>query len=166
MAKRRALAVFAAWGFYLIIVLEFLYMISPLALYFYSAYGPALNLLHRSPSTAWLTAFFLPHFSQTSSLLLNELHEVGELVALSGLLIFGIGAAQIYWAKIRRKNAVTRRSLRIHSPSAVLRPGSPGIRNHVDLASFPGARVLPHYAVPLCFVDWLGTVRFRMAYLY
>ena len=52
---------FAAWGFYLIIVLEFLYMISPLALYFYSAYGPALNLLHRSPSTAWLTAFFLQH---------------------------------------------------------------------------------------------------------
>jgi len=107
MAKSRALAVFAAWGFYLIIVLEFLYMISPFALYFYSAYGPALNLLHRSPSTAWLTAFFLPHFSHTSSLLLNGLHEVGELVALSGLLIFGIGATQIYWAKIRRKNAVT-----------------------------------------------------------
>lgn len=106
MAKSRTLAVFAAWGFYLIIVLEFLYMISPLALYFYSAYGPALNLLHRSPSTAWLTAFFLPHFSQTSSLPLNKLHAVGENVALAGLLIFGIGAVQIYWAKIRRKNAV------------------------------------------------------------
>ena len=107
MAKSRTLAGFAAWGFYLIIVLEFLYMISPFALYFYSAYGPALNLLHRSPFTAWLTAFFLPHFSQTSSLLLNELHAVGENVALAGLLIFGIGAVQIYLSKIRRKSAVT-----------------------------------------------------------
>jgi protein-S-isoprenylcysteine O-methyltransferase Ste14 len=106
MTESRTLAVFAAWGFYLIIVLEFLFMISPLALYFYSAYGPALNLLHRSPSTAWLTAFFLPHFSKTSSLLLNELHAVGENVGLAGLLIFVIGAVQIYWAKIRRKNAV------------------------------------------------------------
>jgi protein-S-isoprenylcysteine O-methyltransferase Ste14 len=106
MAKRRTLAAFAVWGFYLIIVLEFLFMISPLALYFYSAYGPALNLLHRSPSTAWLTAFFLPHFSQTKSLFLNELHEIGENVAFAGLLIFGIGAVQIYWAKIRRKSAV------------------------------------------------------------
>jgi protein-S-isoprenylcysteine O-methyltransferase Ste14 len=106
IAKSRTIAVFAAWGFYLIIVLEFLYMISPFALYFYSAYGPALNVLHRSPSTAWLTGFFLPHFSHTSSSLLNELHVMGENVALAGLLIFGIGAAQIYWAKIRRKNAV------------------------------------------------------------
>ena len=106
IAKSRTLAVFAAWGFYFIIVLEFLYMISPLALYFYSAYGPALNFLHRSPSTAWLTTFFLPHFSQTSSALLNELHAAGENVALVGLLLFGIAAVQIYWAKIRRRNAV------------------------------------------------------------
>jgi protein-S-isoprenylcysteine O-methyltransferase Ste14 len=107
MATSRKLAMFAAWGFYLVIVLEFLYMISPFALYFYSAYGPALNFLHRSASTAWLTAFFLPHFSQTSSSMLNELHEGGALLGLLGLLIFGIGAAQIYWAKIRRQEAVT-----------------------------------------------------------
>ncbi len=107
MEKRKTFVAVAAWGFYLVIVLEFLYMISPFALYFYSAYGPALNLLHRSPSTSWLTAFFLPHFSQTNSWLLNELHEVGEIVGLLGLLFFGIGAAQIYWAKFRRQQAVT-----------------------------------------------------------
>jgi protein-S-isoprenylcysteine O-methyltransferase Ste14 len=98
--------VFAAWGFYLIIVLEFLYMISPAALYFYSAYGPALNVLHRFPSTAWLTSFFLPHFSQTRSFFLNQLHSAGEMIGLAGLLVFAIGAAQIYWAKLRRRNAV------------------------------------------------------------
>ena len=55
----------AAWAFYFVIVFEILFMISPFAVHFYSAYGPALNLFHRWPSTAWLTQFFLPHFSQT-----------------------------------------------------------------------------------------------------
>ena len=48
----------AAWGFYFIVVFEILFMSSPIALYFYSAYGPALNLFHRSPATAWLTQFW------------------------------------------------------------------------------------------------------------
>jgi len=67
MEKRKTFVAVAAWGFYLVIVLEFLYMISPFALYFYSAYGPALNLLHRSPSTSWLTAFFLPTFPRRTA---------------------------------------------------------------------------------------------------
>ena len=52
-------------------------MISPFALYYYAAYGPSLNVLHRSPWTSWLTDFLLPHFSYTSSPLLNALPELG-----------------------------------------------------------------------------------------
>ena len=42
----------AVFGFYFVVVLEFLFMISPFALHFYSAYGPTLNFLHGSAATA------------------------------------------------------------------------------------------------------------------
>lgn len=97
----------AVWGFYVIVVLEFLFMISPFALHFYSAYGPTLNVLHRSPATAWLTGFFLPHFSQTSSPVLERLKPVGFFLVGIGLLLFLIGVVQIYGAKLLRRSAVT-----------------------------------------------------------
>lgn len=97
----------AVWGFYVVVVLEFLFMISPFALHFYSAYGPTLNLLHRSPVTAWLTGFFLPHFAQTSSPFLERLKPIGFLLAGAGLLLFLVGAVQVYGAKLLRRGAVT-----------------------------------------------------------
>ena len=97
----------AVWAVYLVIVLEFLFMISPLALHFYASYGPVLNALHASPWTAWLTGFFLPHFSDTTSPLLNSLKLLGFLLALAGLLTFVAGAGQVYGAKLLRRGAVT-----------------------------------------------------------
>jgi protein-S-isoprenylcysteine O-methyltransferase Ste14 len=97
----------AVWAFYLVIVLEFLFMISPLALHFYASYGPFLNLLHKTPWTAWLTGFFLPHFSYTTSPLLNVLKPLGFLLALVGLLLFLMGAVQVYGSKLFRRGAVT-----------------------------------------------------------
>ena len=97
-----------AWSIYVVVVLEFLFMISPFALYFYSAYGPALNFLHRSPASAWLTGFFLPHFSHTHSWVLNELHAGGETIGMVGLLLFAVGAVQIYGGKRRSGGAVMR----------------------------------------------------------
>jgi adenylate cyclase len=44
----------AVWVAYVGIVFEILFMISPFALYYYAGYGPSLNVLHRSPWTAWL----------------------------------------------------------------------------------------------------------------
>ena len=38
-------------------------MVTPFTLYFYSVYAPVLTWLERSPWTAWLTAFFLPHIT-------------------------------------------------------------------------------------------------------
>src|SRR6266498_252333 len=97
----------AVWIVYLVIVFEILFMISPFALHFYSAYGPTLNVLHRSPSTAWLTQFFLPHFSETSSPLLNSLPGLGGVLMAAGAVLFLAGAVPIYWAKLRRRGAVT-----------------------------------------------------------
>jgi hypothetical protein len=61
-----------------VIVFEILFMISPFALHFYAAYGPVLDLLHHRPATAWLTKFYLPHFTETGSPVLNAMHEVED----------------------------------------------------------------------------------------
>jgi protein-S-isoprenylcysteine O-methyltransferase Ste14 len=75
-------------------------MISPFALYFYSSYGDVLNFLHRWPATAWLTGFFLPHVSMTTSPLLEALKPLGFRLAGAGLLLFLVGVVQIYGAKL------------------------------------------------------------------
>ncbi len=97
----------AAWVAYLIIGIEIIYMISPFALYYYSTYGPSLNFLHNWPATAWLSGFFLPHYAETSSFLLNSLHSLGWILVLLGLALFLIGAGQIYYSKFAKKGAVT-----------------------------------------------------------
>lgn len=107
MPGKQRILTSAVWAFYLVIVLEFLFMISPLALHFYASYGPVLNLLHKTPWTAWLTGFFLPHFSYTTSPLLNALRPLGFLLALVGLLLFLVGAVQVYGSKLFRRGAVT-----------------------------------------------------------
>ncbi len=106
MADLKRALVPAAWFFYVIIVFEILFMISPFALYYYSVYGDWLNLLHASPATAWMTSFFLPHFSQTSSPILNVLPRLSKPLVLLGGALFVIGFVQIYLAKFRRKGAV------------------------------------------------------------
>ena len=82
----------SVWVFYAIFVLEILFMISPFALYFYALYGPVLDVLQRWVITAWLTQFFLPHFSVTSSLLLNNLHGLAGVLIIVGLAMFLAGA--------------------------------------------------------------------------
>ena len=84
MKRWRRLLTPAIWVFYVAIVLEILFMISPFALYFYSIYGPTLNVLHLSPWTSWLTGFFLPHFSYTTSPVLGYVKAVAGILILSG----------------------------------------------------------------------------------
>jgi len=107
MSRRNRVLRPAVWGIYVVVVLEFLFMISPFALHFYSAYGPALNLLHGSPATSWLTGFFLPHFSDTASPLINGTTGLGFIMAGVGLVLFLVGALQVYGAKLLRRGAVT-----------------------------------------------------------
>lgn len=96
-----------AWIVYLVIGFEILFMISPAALYFYSLYGPALNVLNRWETTAWLTQFFLPHISTTRSPVLNALPWIGGVFAVIGAAWFLASAGQLYWNKFRQKGLVT-----------------------------------------------------------
>src|SRR5262249_60532391 len=74
------------WIVYVATVFEILFMISPFGLYYYAAYGPPLNVLHRSPWTSWLTDFLLPHFSYTSSPLLDAVVALGRPLITAGLV--------------------------------------------------------------------------------
>ena len=110
LAGRPDIAIFvvpAAWVLYVAIVLEILFMISPFGLYYYSAYGPSLNLLHHFAATSWLTAFFLPHFSETTIPLLTAVHDIGFWLIAAGLTLFVAGFTQIYGAKLRGRAVVT-----------------------------------------------------------
>jgi len=93
----------AVWLVYIVIVFEILFMISPIALYYYSAYAHFLNFLGRSPATAWLDQFFLPHFSQTSSPALAALGEIDEAIFFGGVALFLVGFVQIYFTKFFRR---------------------------------------------------------------
>jgi protein-S-isoprenylcysteine O-methyltransferase Ste14 len=95
------------WIVYVATVFEILFMISPFALYYYAAYGPSLNALHRSPWTSWLTDFLLPHFSYTSSPLVNALPDLGSPLIAAGVVLFVLGFVQVYGAKIRGLGLVT-----------------------------------------------------------
>ncbi len=109
LAGRSDVSVFVVptvWVLYVAIVLEILFMISPFALYYYSAYGPSLNVLHSSPITAWLTTFFLPHFSETTNPVLNFIRQVGPGLIGVGLLLFVVSFVQLYWSKLQGREAV------------------------------------------------------------
>lgn len=83
-------------------------MASPFAIYFYSAYGPGLNIVNDYTSLAWLSTVFLPHIVvDTSSVLVNLRNAIGASLAVIGLLAFCVGASQVYYYKLARKGAVT-----------------------------------------------------------
>lgn len=98
------------WGaaaFYFLIAFEFLYMASPFAVYFYSVYRPVLNFFNEIPVLSGLIRYFMPHFTTTSSTLINLHNIVGGVLALGGFICFSIGACQVYYHKLARKGAVT-----------------------------------------------------------
>ena len=152
MRKSRR-ATTALWLFYVVIVLEILFMISPAALYFYSVYGPSLNLLHRSPATAWLTMFFLPHFSQTRSLLLALQSPLATACILIGGIVFLVALVQIYASKLRRSGLVSTGLYRFvrhpqYTALAILGLGT--------LLLWPRFLVLVTYATMLCLYSFLA----------
>ncbi|MFW6108502.1 MAG: methyltransferase family protein [bacterium] len=82
----------------LFVILEPIWMLLPFAGFLY---GSVLHIkaLNRNPSTAWLAHFVFP------TLTLGWLG--GAAISGLGLLLFCIGAAQIYAAKIRKSGLVT-----------------------------------------------------------
>lgn len=101
----------AAWGaalvFYLLVALEVIIMVTPFTVYFYSVYAPVLTWLERTPWTAWLTAFFLPHITYTGDPFLLALSSAGPILLAIGLGIFLVCAGQVYGAKLFRKGVVS-----------------------------------------------------------
>ena len=97
----------AAVAFYLLIALEAVIMISPFTAYFYAIYAPLLARLEAHPSTAWLTAFFLPHITYTGDPFLTALAWLGPALLTLGLAIFLVCAAQVYAAKLLRRGVVS-----------------------------------------------------------
>lgn len=98
------------WGamvFYLLIAFEFFYMASPFAIYFYAVYRPILDFFNQSPELAWLISFFMPHFVETSSAIVNSHNITGAMLAGAGFLAFCIGAGQVYYHKLAGKGVVT-----------------------------------------------------------
>ncbi len=93
--------------FYALIAFEFLYMVTPFAVYIYSVYGPGLDLLNVSESTSWLIGFFMPHIARETRSLIITWHEpIGFVLLLCGLAGFIVGAAQIYRSKLSGRGAV------------------------------------------------------------
>src|SRR5215470_4685653 len=87
---------------YLLITLEMIFMVTPFALYYYSAYSPFLSAASNVRGLVWLPAFFLPHLST------EVIPSIGGLILLAGILGFLIGAVQIYYAKFRKRGVVKR----------------------------------------------------------
>ncbi len=96
----KAFARTAGFLAYVLITFEMLFMITPFALYYYSAYSPLLAWTSRLAATAWMPAFFLPHLST------EIVPSVGGLIVLLGLAGFLLGAAQLYAAKFRQRGVV------------------------------------------------------------
>lgn len=100
-----------AWGaallFYLLVAFEVIIMVTPFTLYFYSVYAPVLTWLERSPWTAWLTAFFLPHITYSGDAFLVALAYAGPVLLTLGLAIFFLCAGQVYGAKLFGKGVVS-----------------------------------------------------------
>jgi len=95
----KSLAKAAGFLAYLFITLEMIFMATPFALYYYSVYSPVLASFNH-PATAWLAAFFLPHFST------KFVPRIGVLVVLLGLVGFVLSAFQLYCTKFRRRGVV------------------------------------------------------------
>ncbi len=97
----KSLARTAVFLAYFVITLEMLFMVTPFALYYYSAYAPVFSASADFRATAWLPAFFLPHLS------IDIVPSIGGLIVLVGLVGFLLGAFQVYYAKFRGRGVVT-----------------------------------------------------------
>ena len=146
----------SVWVFYAVFVLEILFMISPAALYFYGVYGPMLNLFHRWAATAWLTQFFLPHFSETRSAMLNGLHWLAGPLMLAGIVVFFAGAIPVYWTKLRGGGAITTGVYAWIRHPQYVGARRPGAGDAAPLAAFSGAGQLRHHAVPVRAAGGMG----------
>lgn len=97
----------ASVGAFLIAISEMIFMASPFAAYFYSAYSPVLTWTENHPSLIWLTDFFVPHLSTPSSAWFSALVRLPRYLTLIGLASFAVHAVYLYWMKFVRRKVAT-----------------------------------------------------------
>lgn len=103
--KRKNLILVGTILAYCLIGAEIIIMISPFAIYFYSVYGPVLQLFASSPLTNWLTEFFLPHMVFPDDPLLNAISYLQVFMVL-GLVLFFTAAVPLYYGRFTGKGVV------------------------------------------------------------
>jgi protein-S-isoprenylcysteine O-methyltransferase Ste14 len=142
--------------FYFLVAFEFFYMATPFAVFFYSAYKPALAFLDHFPSISWMMGFFLPHLvDETSSFALNQLKISGAVTAGIGLLIFIVCAVQVYYSKLFKKGAVLKGLYRyIRHPQYLA----------FAICSFGLLMLWPRYLVLIMFITMLFVYYFLARY--
>jgi len=97
----------ASVGAFLIATSEMIFMASPFAAYFYSAYSPVLTWTESRSFLIWLTDFFVPHLSTPSSACFAGLLKFPRYLTLVGLASFAVHAVYLYWTKFVRKTMAT-----------------------------------------------------------
>jgi protein-S-isoprenylcysteine O-methyltransferase Ste14 len=103
--KKRLLGL--SWIPYVLILFEMLYMATPFAVFFYSIYEFPLKFLNTHSGTAQLLQTVFPHFVETDSLLIGSLMYAGWIFMIVGFFVFLTAFIQIYYAKFKKKGAVT-----------------------------------------------------------
>jgi protein-S-isoprenylcysteine O-methyltransferase Ste14 len=91
-----------------IVAFEIVIMISPFAFFFYAAFNPFLLVLNQSSLTRWLTAFFLPHMIVPPNGMLIVVRILGSVFLVAGILVFLVGAGQVYLGKLLNKGTATK----------------------------------------------------------
>ena len=97
----------ASLGAFLIAISEAVFMASPFAVYFYSAYSPVLTWTESHSFLVWLTEFFVPHLSTPNSAWFGVLVKLPRYLAIIGIVSFIVHAACLYWTKFVRKAVAT-----------------------------------------------------------
>jgi len=97
----------ASLGAFLIAISEMVFMASPFAAYFYSAYSPLLTWTESHWFLVWLTDFFVPHLSTPRSAWFGAIVRLPRYLALIGIVSFVVHAAYLYWMKFVRKRVAT-----------------------------------------------------------
>jgi protein-S-isoprenylcysteine O-methyltransferase Ste14 len=97
----------AGVGAFLIAISEMVFMSSPFAAYFYSAYSPILTWTESHSYLIWLTDFFVPHLSTPGSAWVDGLLKLPRYLVLIGLASFVIHAVYLYWMKFVKRKIAT-----------------------------------------------------------
>ncbi len=99
---------FTILAFYALILGEMLSQSPLFSAIIRGIFSPVFYIFHGHPAHTWLSSYFLPQYTKTSSGLANDPNWIVTILIMGGLLVFGAGAAQLYPNNPAYKRAATR----------------------------------------------------------